>query len=96
MGYLWMYSENGGATLAREIVNTAGNPELLELAQHYIAHFIKVCIIGPPWWIIFLQYSQSGVRVGRHQLREAYPGSASHAEFQGIWLSVAKSDGLRK
>ena len=43
LGYLLMYSENGRETLAREILHTAGDSELLELGGHYIHHFVKVC-----------------------------------------------------
>ena len=43
LGYLLVRSENGCETLAREIINASSDTKLLELAQHYLTHFVKVC-----------------------------------------------------
>ena len=44
LGYLLLHSENGRPKLAREIIDASDDATLVSLAQHYITHFVKICM----------------------------------------------------
>ena len=44
LGQLLLLAEHGRETLTREIINASANADLVCLARHYIAYFVRVCM----------------------------------------------------